>query len=240
MDFGMGVANTVIALSEGAEVVHSTISGIGERAGNVPTEDTVLALLTMYGVDTGIKTEKLTKLSQYVRQIARQPMPSNRQIVGDRLYDIESGIIASWFKNAGQEHILEVFPFHWDLVGQRAPRVVLGKNSGIDSIGIHLQRIGVKATDEQVNEMLVRVKRASLAKKGLLDDAEFRLIVGQVVPAARDRVARAATAPRTAGNGGVRRASPRARVASAAPKRSPKVAAPPRLPASRGARPGRA
>jgi isopropylmalate/homocitrate/citramalate synthase len=238
MDFGMGVANTVIALSEGAEVVHSTISGIGERAGNVPTEDTVLALLTMYGVDTGIKTEKLTKLSQYVRQIARQPMPSNRQIVGDRLYDIESGIIASWFKNAGREHILEVFPFHWDLVGQRAPRVVLGKNSGVDSIGIHLQRIGVKATDDQVNDILMRVKRASLKKKGLLDEAEFREIVGQVVPGARDRVTRSATPARTAGNGGVRRASSRARVTSASPKQSPKVAAPPRLPGARGARPG--
>src|SRR3972149_5429724 len=52
MDFGMGVANTVIAVAEGAEVIHSTISGIGERAGNAPTEDTLLALLTMYGVDT--------------------------------------------------------------------------------------------------------------------------------------------------------------------------------------------
>ncbi len=181
MDFGMGVANTVIAVAEGAEVVHSTISGIGERAGNVPTEDTALSLLTMYGVDTGLKTERLTKLSQYVRKIARLAMPSNRQIVGDMLYDIESGIIASWFKNAGQEHFLEVFPFHPKLVGQRAPRVVLGKNSGLDSIRMHLERIRVKASDEQVNDILMRVKRASLKKKGLLDDKEFRKLVRQAV-----------------------------------------------------------
>ncbi len=181
MDFGMGVANTVIAVAEGAEVVHSTISGIGERAGNVPTEDTVLSLLTMYGVDTGLKTERLTKLSQYVRKIARLAMPSNRQIVGDMLYDIESGIIASWFKNAGQEHFLEVFPFHPKLVGQRAPRVVLGKNSGLDSIRMHLERIRVKASDEQVNDILMRVKRASLKKKGLLEDKEFRKIVKQAL-----------------------------------------------------------
>lgn len=181
MDFGMGVANTIIALAAGAEVVHSTISGIGERAGNVPTEDTLISLLTMYGVDTGIDTEQLTRLSRYVRKIAKLAMPSNRQIVGDTVYDIESGIIASWFKNAGSEHILEVFPVHWDLVGQRPPRVVLGKNSGVDSIRIHLQRMRVKANDDQVNEILLRVKTASLKKKGLVDDQEFRKMVKGVV-----------------------------------------------------------
>ncbi len=181
MDFGMGVANTVIAVAEGAEVIHSTISGIGERAGNAPTEDTLLALLTMYGVDTGIKTERLTKLSRYVRKIGRLAMPANRQIVGDTLFDIESGIIASWYKNAAKDHFLEVFPFHPNLVGQRMPRVVLGKNSGLDSIRIHLDRIRVKATDDQVNDILLRVKAASLKKKGLLDDKEFRRIVKQAV-----------------------------------------------------------
>src|SRR3989338_8508090 len=181
MDFGMGVSNTVIAVAEGAEVIHSTISGIGERAGNAPTEDTLLALLTMYGVDTGIKTERLTKISQYVRKISGLPMPSNRQIVGDTLFDIESGIIATWYKNAGKEHFLEVFPFHPTLVGQRMPRVVLGKNSGMDSIRMHLDRIRVKATDDQVSEIVARVKNASLRKKGLVDDKEFRRIVKRVV-----------------------------------------------------------
>jgi isopropylmalate/homocitrate/citramalate synthase len=181
MDFGMGVANTIIALAAGAEVVHSTISGIGERAGNAPTEDTLISLLTMYGVDTGIKTEHLTKLSRYVRKIAKLAMPANRQIVGDMVYDIESGIIASWFKNVGTEHLLEVFPIHWDLVGQRPAKVVLGKNSGLDSIKLHLQRLRVKATDDQVNELVLRVKTASLKKKGLVDDQEFRKMVKAVV-----------------------------------------------------------
>lgn len=135
----------------------------------------------MYGVDTGIKTEHLTKLSRYVRKIAKLAMASNRQIVGDTVYDIESGIIASWFKNAGTEHLMEVFPIHWDLVGQRPARVVLGKNSGIDSIKMHLERIRVKATDDQVNEILLRVKTASLRKKGLVDAEAFRKIVKAVV-----------------------------------------------------------
>ncbi|HAM58375.1 MAG TPA: hypothetical protein DCQ64_24360, partial [Candidatus Rokubacteria bacterium] len=88
---------------------------------------------------------------------------------------------ATWYKNAGKEHFLEVFPFHPTLVGQRMPRVVLGKNSGLDSIRMHLGRIRVKATEDQVGEILMRVKHASLRKKGLVDDREFRKIVKQVV-----------------------------------------------------------
>jgi isopropylmalate/homocitrate/citramalate synthase len=59
--------------------------------------------------------------------------------------------------------------------------VVLGKNSGLDSIRMHLERIRVKTTDDQVNDILLRVKSASLKKKGLLNDQEFRRIVKAVV-----------------------------------------------------------
>ena len=58
MDFGMGVANTIMALAEGVEVVHSTVLGLGERAGNTPMEETAMALLTLYGIDTGLKYDK--------------------------------------------------------------------------------------------------------------------------------------------------------------------------------------
>lgn len=63
-DFGLGAANTLMALSAGAEVAHTSISGIGERAGNAAYEDIALALLTMYGVDTGLKYEKIYELSE--------------------------------------------------------------------------------------------------------------------------------------------------------------------------------
>src|SRR5664280_1169984 len=57
-DFGMGVANTIMALSLGVEVMHTTVLGIGERSGNAPMEEIVMALKTMYGVDVGIDTTK--------------------------------------------------------------------------------------------------------------------------------------------------------------------------------------
>src|SRR5215471_16057620 len=50
-DFGLGVANTVAALAAGASVAHTTITGLGERAGNVPMEDVVMSLLCLHGVN---------------------------------------------------------------------------------------------------------------------------------------------------------------------------------------------
>src|SRR6516162_5084742 len=100
-DFGMGVANTIMALAEGVEVVHSTVLGLGERAGNVPMEDTAMALLTLYGIDTGLKYDKLYGLARLVEELSGHKVPSNRPVVGDQLFHIESGIIASWWQNCG-------------------------------------------------------------------------------------------------------------------------------------------
>ena len=58
-DFGMGVANTINAVLAGGEVIHTTVLGIGERAGNTPMEETVLALLAMYGIDVGLDYSKM-------------------------------------------------------------------------------------------------------------------------------------------------------------------------------------
>ncbi len=87
MDFGMGVANTITCWPwpEGVEVVHSTVLGLGERAGNVPMEDTAMALLTLYGIDTGLKYDKFHSLSKLVAQLSGHAVPSNRQVVGDSL-----------------------------------------------------------------------------------------------------------------------------------------------------------
>ena len=96
-DFGLAVANTIAAVLAGAEVVHSTVTGIGERTGNASMEETVLALLTMYGIDVGLKYDKLNELSKLVRELSGTEIPANRPFIGDMAYDIESGIVTSWY-----------------------------------------------------------------------------------------------------------------------------------------------
>ena len=185
MDFGMGVANTVLAVTEGASVLHTTVSGLGERAGNAPTEETVLALLTMYGLDLGIKTERFTDIARLVADLSGVSQPGNRPVTGDRLYNVESGIIATWVNNVGDE-LLEPFPYRPELVGQPEPSIVLGKGSGLDSVAIWLGRHGINdAETKHIEAILAEVKGRSLAKKGLLDDDEFLDIVREILP---DRV----------------------------------------------------
>jgi isopropylmalate/homocitrate/citramalate synthase len=180
-DFGLGVANTISALAAGASVAHTTITGLGERAGNVPMEDVVLSLLCLYGVKLGIRTEKMCETSRFVLDLAKVHIPGNRPIVGDMLYQVESGIVAGFVRKARAKHPLEFVPFAPELVGQQPVSIVLGKNSGLASIQEWCEKLGLNANEEQMMEMVRLVKEKSFEKKDLLSESEFRAIADQVL-----------------------------------------------------------
>lgn len=180
MDFGLGVANTLAALQAGASVAHTTVTGLGERAGNVPMEDTVMSMLCLHGIDLGIKTEKFVETSKFVMDLAKVTQPPNRPIVGDKLYEVESGIIAGWVRLGRDGHPLESIPFAPELVGQKPVSIVLGKNSGPPSMEEWCEKLGIKATDEEKMAMLQLVKAKSFEKKDLLTAEEFKAIASQV------------------------------------------------------------
>ena len=181
MDYGLGVANSVIAAAAGAKTIQTTVAGLGERAGNAPLEETVVALRTLYDHDTGVDLSKLTSLSRLVCGLAGVDQPSNRPITGERTFAVESGIIAGWVRNVRDVDITEAVPFDPRLVGQEPPRIVLGKGSGLVNINEHLERIGRDATEDQKLELLAEVKAASMAKHDLLDPEEFEDIVARVL-----------------------------------------------------------
>ncbi len=179
-DFGLGVANTIYGLMAGASVAHTTVTGLGERAGNVPMEDVVLSLLCLYGIKLGIRTEKMCEVSRFVLDLAKVKIPGNRPIVGDMLYQVESGIVAGFFRKAREKSPLEYVPFAAELVGQAPVTVVLGKNSGLPSIQEWCEKLNVKASEEEMMEMVRLVKEKSFEKKDLLTEDEFKAIVDQV------------------------------------------------------------
>jgi isopropylmalate/homocitrate/citramalate synthase len=184
MDFGLGVANTVTAVAQGVDTVQVSVSGVGERSGNVPLEDTVMALKLLYGIESSVDTTKLYGLSKLVRELAGVPVPPNRGIVGDRIFHVESGIITTWVKNVQTEHLTEAFPFRPELVGQTGPGIVIGKGSGLDSVHIWLERVGLPPVgEEDAMAILQDVKAASLRKKALLTEEEFRALAESVVGA---------------------------------------------------------
>jgi isopropylmalate/homocitrate/citramalate synthase len=180
-DFGMGAANTVLALAAGADVAHTTISGIGERAGNAAYEDVALTLLTMYGIDTGIKYEKMYPLSKFLREISGLTVRQNQGIIGDDISKIESGIVAGWYHNAKDIAPLELSPYLYSLTGHPDTEVVLGKHSGLITVDMYLDRLDMKASDPQKLEILTRLKEYSHTKHGLLTIEEFAEIATRII-----------------------------------------------------------
>lgn len=179
-DFGLGIANTIMAILAGAEVIHSTVGGIGERCGNAPMEETVLALLTMYGIDCGIKYNKLNELSKLVMELSGIDVPVNRPFIGSKAYDIESGIVTSWYKNAFKKNPTTVFPVRPEFVGHPMPQIAMGKKSGVDNITIWSEKLSLNLNEEEKMAVLNQVKQKSHDFKRLLNEDEFREIVRQV------------------------------------------------------------
>ena len=95
-DFGLGVANTVAALAAGASVAQTTITGLGERDATCRWK-TRQSLLCLHGKDIGIRTEKFCEVSRSSR-LGESLRSANRPIVGEKLYEVESGIIAVWYE----------------------------------------------------------------------------------------------------------------------------------------------
>jgi len=179
-DFGLGVANTIMAVLAGAEVIHSTVTGIGERAGNAPMEETALALLTMYNINVGIDYSKLNELSQLVQKLSGTSVPANRPFIGEGSYNIESGIVTGWFRNAFEKHPTTVYPVHPDFVGHKKPEILMGKKSGVDNISIWSEKLRIKLTEEESLEVLRQVKLKAHDLKRTLKESEFKKIVKEV------------------------------------------------------------
>ena len=181
-DFGLGVANTIMAVLAGAEVIHSTVTGIGERAGNAAMEETVLALLTLYGIDVGIHYNKLNELSQLVQKLSGTKVPASRPFVGKGAYDIESGIVTGWYRNVFKKSPTTVYPVNPKFVGHKKPKILLGKKSGLDNVAIWSQKLGVTLSDEESMTVLQRVKLKAHDLKRPLNEKEFKKIVEEVRP----------------------------------------------------------
>ncbi len=172
-DFGLGVANTINAVLAGADVIHSTVLGIGERAGNTPLEETALALLTLYGIDVGIDFGKLNELSKLVQKLTGVEVPKSRPFIGDYAYNIESGIVTGWYKNIFETDPTIVYPVNPKFVGHEPPEIFMGKKSGLDNIEIWTKRLNIELAEDEKMAVLKKVKLTSHDLKRVLTENEF-------------------------------------------------------------------
>lgn len=171
-DFGMGVATEIAGVVAGAEVIHSCVNGLGERTGNAATEELMVALKVMLGINHHYKLDKIMDLCRMVEEISGVKLAYNKPISGSRNYVRESGIgIDLVLKNP-----LAMFatdPKHFGRTGE----IVLGKKSGKASVDYYLDKLGIEVREQAIEGILDQVKKLGTEKKGLVTEEEFLRIV---------------------------------------------------------------
>jgi len=173
-DFGLGTAAAIAAVRGGASWIHGTINGMGERAGNADIAEVALALKCLYDVPVEMNLEKIREVSEVVRRAGKYELEGWKPLIGDNLFLRESGAVASQF------HIPEAIePYSAELVGAKRG-IVLGKKSGLDSIRLKAEELGLAVPEPRRAAVLEAVKRKAIEKSGLLNDEEFRSIVGDI------------------------------------------------------------
>ena len=170
-DFGLATANAVAAVRAGARWIHGTVNGMGERAGNANLGEVALALRALYGIDTALDLEAMRQLSLETARLAGYALEPYKPLVGDNLFTRESGAVASQFHDPPA-----IEPYSSELVGAER-RIVLGKKSGLDSIRIKAEELGLEIPEARRAEVLARVKELGTRKRGLVEDDEFRGLV---------------------------------------------------------------
>jgi isopropylmalate/homocitrate/citramalate synthase len=172
-DFGLATAAAVAAVQAGAAWVHGTVNGMGERAGNADLLEVALALEALYGIPTRLRFEQARELGRLVERLAGTPLAPWKPVTGENLFTRESGAVAAQFHDPPA-----IEPYSSELVGARRG-IVLGKKSGLDSIRIKLEELGLDFPDDRFPELLDAVKKLGTRKRGLVSDAEFRRLVNR-------------------------------------------------------------
>ncbi|MEM2099598.1 MAG: 2-isopropylmalate synthase [Candidatus Bathyarchaeia archaeon] len=174
-DFGLAVANSLAAVEAGAAQVHVTINGLGERAGNAALEEVVMALHVIYKLKTRINTRLLYSTSRLVSTLTGIAVQPNKALVGENAFAHESGI----HTRGVTAKPLTFEPIEPELVG-RTRKLVAGKLAGTRGIQAELEEVGIHPTEEQLKEIVQRVK--DLGDKGkMVTDADLIALASAVM-----------------------------------------------------------
>jgi isopropylmalate/homocitrate/citramalate synthase len=170
-DFGLATASAVAAVRAGARWIHGTINGMGERAGNANLGEVALTLRALYGVESNLRLERVREVSHAVQRLSGYEVEPWKPVTGDTLFTRESGAVASQFHDPPS-----IEPYSSALVDAERG-IVLGKKSGLDSIRIKAEELGLDVPEERRPELLAKVKELGARKRGLVSDEEFKRLV---------------------------------------------------------------
>lgn len=151
-DLGFAVANAVAAIENGGTAVHTTVNGLGERAGITPMEPFAVAMKVLHNAES-IDLSRLPELSLLVEKYSGIPVPPNQPIVGENSFSHKGGVHAAAV--IFDPITYEAFPP--SIVG-RQREIVISKYSGKVAVDDRLKRLGVALTDSELTSVIASIK----------------------------------------------------------------------------------
>jgi 2-isopropylmalate synthase, bacterial type len=187
-DLGLAVANSLMAVQNGARQVECTVNGLGERAGNASLEEIVMAIRTrqdIFPCDVALDTTQIVPCSRLVAGITGFPVQPNKAIVGANAFAHEAGI----HQDGVLKHRETYEIMRAEDVGWTTNRMVLGKHSGRNAFRTRLQELGIEfKSEEELNLAFSRFKELADKKHEIYDDDLQALITESNIEAENEHI----------------------------------------------------
>ena len=175
-DYDLGIANVLESVKAGADGIHLTINGMGERAGNAPLASAVAVINDFLpDVEISVNEKSLYKVSKFVETFSGFRIPVNKPVLGDNVFTQTAGIHA----DGDSKHNL----YFNDLLPERFGRkrqYALGKTSGKSNIQKNLQELGLQLSDEDVSKVTKRIIELG-DKKEVVTKEDLPYIISDVL-----------------------------------------------------------
>ena len=174
-DYDLAVSNSLAAVYSGAQGLHVTVNGLGERCGNAPLSSVQVILKDQFRARTSIVEDKLNAISRMVESYSGIAVAPNQPIIGDNVFTQVAGVHADGDK---KDRL-----YQNDLVPERFGRrreYALGKTSGRANIAKNLEELGLELTPEQQRRVTERITELG-DKKEIVTQEDLPYIVSDVL-----------------------------------------------------------
>ena len=164
-DYDLAVANVDAAIRAGIKTIHTTINGLGERAGNPPLSSVVALLNDQLKIPNSINERKLNLASRIVENFSGLRIPGNKPIIGENVFTQTSGIHAD---GDNKDNL-----YYNDLLPERFGRIrkyALGKLSGKANIAKNLEDMGILLDQEELKKVTDKIIELGDMKESVTSD----------------------------------------------------------------------
>ncbi len=151
-DYDLAVSNVLAAVLSGCKGLHTTINGLGERAGNAPLSSVQAILKDHFSAVTGIDESRLNEVSRVVESYSGIVIPANKPIVGEHVFTQVAGVHADG-DNKSNLYCNDLLPERFG----RKREYALGKNSGKANIRKNLEDLGLELDEEAMRKVTERI-----------------------------------------------------------------------------------